>query len=266
MPHPQLVSIEQAVASIPGDACLALGGFDIVRAPMALVFELVRQRGKELALDLVSPPNPFAVDILIGAGTVRSATLAFSGFQFNGGFAVGPMWKKAAESNAIGLREVDAYAILCGLRASAMGIPFLPITDIEGSELTDPERWATVEDPFSGSKITVTRPIRPDVALVHAQAADHQGNLYLEDPIIDELVTKAAHRVIASVEKIVEQLPRPTLPFYLIDSLVEAPHGAWPSACPGHYPADHDHISLYLEWAEKGRFDEYRQRYIDKPV
>jgi glutaconate CoA-transferase subunit A len=233
---------------------------------MALVFELIRQRAGEGGFDLVSPPNPLAADALIGAGVVRRATLAFSGFQFQGGFAVGPMWRKAVEAEDIGFLEVDAYAILCGLRAAAMGVPFLPVTDIDGSELTDPQRWRTIEDPFSGAPVTVTRPIQPDVALIHAQAADRKGNLFIEDPIIDELVAKAAQRVVASVEKIVEPLPRLTLPFYLIDRLVEAPHGAWPSACPGHYPADHQHISDYLELAETGRFGEYRQRYIDKPT
>lgn len=263
MSRPQIISIEEAISTIPGGACLTLGGFDIVRAPMALVFELIRQRGPEMALDLVSPPNPLATDVLIGAGTVRRATLAFSGFQFQGGFAVGPMWRKAVETDDIEFLEIDAYAILSGLRAAAMGIPFLPITDIEGSELTDPDRWRRIEDPFSGAAVTITRPIQPDVVLIHAQAADRMGNLYIEDPIIDELVAKAAQRVVVSVEGIVERLTRPTIPFYLIDSLVEAPHGAWPSACPGRYPADHEHISHYLELAGRGRFDEYRRLYID---
>jgi glutaconate CoA-transferase subunit A len=232
---------------------------------MALVFELVRRQSQTgRRLEIVSPPNPLAVDLLIGGEVVRKATLAFSGFQFSKGFAVGPMWKEAVENGRIEYREVDAYAILCGLRAAAMGLPFLPITDIESSELIDPERWGRVRDPFHGTTITVTRPIRPDVALVHAQAADRRGNLYIADPIIDELVTKASRSVIASVEKIVERIERPTIPFYLVETLVEAPRGAWPAACPGHYPADHDHIHHYLTLAEEGRFEEYRRGSIER--
>jgi glutaconate CoA-transferase subunit A len=261
--RPQLVSIEDAISSIREDACLAFGGFDIVRAPMSLVFELAR-RGKR-RLELVSPPNPLAVDILIGAGIVRKATLAFSGFQHEDGFAVGPMWKKAVESGVIDFREIDAYAILCGLRAAAMGLPFLPVTDIDGSELRDLERWRQIEEPFSRKTITVTRPIKPDVALVHAQAADRAGNLYIEDPIIDELVAKASRRVIASVEEITDQDSRPTIPYYLVDSIVTVPRGAWPSACPGNYPADHGHIVQYLKMAEDGRFKEYYRRFVGKP-
>lgn len=262
MPHPERLSLEEAVARIPREALVAFGGFDIVRAPMALVFELARHPGRRL--ELVSPPNPLAVDILIGAGVVRKATLAFSGFQFAKGFAVGPMWKRAVENDELEYRELDAYAILSGFRAAAMGLPFLPIPDIEGSELADPERWSEVQDPFNGKAVTVTRPIEPDVVLVHAQAADEKGNLFIEDPIIDELVVKAGRTVIASAEKVVARIERPTVPFYLVGSLIEAPRGAWPSACPGHYPADDDHIEQYLAAAEQGRFEEYRRRFIDK--
>jgi glutaconate CoA-transferase subunit A len=257
----KILSIDEAVVEIPTDASVALCGFDIVRAPMALVFALARR--PNLRLEIVSTPNPLAVDVLIGAETVREATLAFSGFQFARGFAVGPMCKKAIETGTIEYREVDAYAILCGLRAAAMGLPFLPLTDIDGSELIDQERWKEVRDPWNGTTVTVTRPIRPDVALVHAQAADHKGNLAIEDPIIDELVTKAAGQVIASTEKIVDRIEKPTVPFYLVDRLVEAPRGAWPSACPGAYSADHEHIHLYLKMAEEGRFDEYQRRFIE---
>jgi glutaconate CoA-transferase subunit A len=262
MPHPERLSIQEAVARIPPDALVAFGGFDIVRAPMALVFELARQ--SERRLELVSPPNPLAIDILIGAGIVSKATLAFSGFQYAKGFAVGPMWKRAVENGELEYRELDAYAILSGFRAAAMGLPFLPIPDIEGSELTDPERWSEVHDPFNGNAVTVTRPIQPDVVLVHAQAADEKGNIFIEDPVIDELAAKAGRSVIVSVETIVARIERPTIPFYLVGSLVEAPKGAWPSACPGCYPADDDHIEQYLVAAEGGRFEEYRKRFIDK--
>jgi glutaconate CoA-transferase subunit A len=173
------------------------------------------------------------------------------------------MWKEAVENQRIDYREVDAYAILSGFRAAAMGLPFLPMTDIDGSELADPERWDEVQDPFNGETITVTRPIQPDVVLVHAQAADEKGNLFMEDPIIDELVVKAGRKVLATAENIVPRIDRPTVPFYLVGSLTEVSRGAWPTACKGCYPADHDHIADYIATSSSGRFDEYRQRFID---
>ena len=260
--RPRILSLSEAVHSIPNEGTIALGGFDIVRAPMALVCELIRQAGR--VFDLVSTPNPLAADLLIGTGLVQKATLAFSGFQFERGFAVGPMWKKAVEAGEIDYREIDAYSILCGLRAAAMGLPFIPLTDIEGSELDDPGRRRKVANPFNGSEVTVTRPIEPDVALIHVQAADRNGNLHIEDPIVDELVAKASKKVLVSTEKIIDRIERPTIPFYLVDVIVESPRGAWPSACPGHYGADHEHIGLYMDMAGNGRFEDYRQCFIER--
>ena len=260
--RPNFLTLTEAIETVPDGACLALGGFDIVRAPIALVCELIRQAGR--VFELVSTPNPLASDFLIGAGIVQKATLAFSGFQFERGFAVGPMWKKAVEAGEIGYREIDAYSILCGLRAAAMGLPFIPLTDIDGSELSDPGRRRKIPNPFNGSEVTVTQPIEPDVALIHVQAADRNGNLHIDDPIVDELVAKASKRVLVSTEKIVGRIERPTIPFYLVDAVVESPRGAWPSACPGHYGADHEHIGLYMDMAGKGRFEDYRQRFIER--
>ncbi len=260
--RPRILSLSEAVHSIPNEGTIALGGFDIVRAPIALVCELIRQGGR--VLDLVSTPNPLAADFLIGTGLVQKATLAFSGFQFERGFAVGPMWKKAVEAGEIDYREIDAYSILCGLRAAAMGLPFIPLTDIDGSELDDPERRRKMPDPFNGNEVTVTRPIEPDVALIHVQAADRNGNLHIEDPIVDELVAKASKKVVVSTERIVDRIGRPTIPFYLVDVIVESPRGAWPSACPGYYGADHEQIGLYMDMAGAGRFEDYRQRFIER--
>jgi glutaconate CoA-transferase subunit A len=174
------------------------------------------------------------------------------------------MWKAAVEAGELDYREIDAYSILCGLRAAAMGLPFLPLTDIDGSDLEDPDRRKKLSNPFNGDEVTVTRPIEPDVALIHAQAADRNGNLYIEDPVVDELVAKASKKVLVSAEKIVDRIERPTIPFYQVDVVVESPRGAWPSACPGHYRADHEHIGLYLSLAGEGRFEDYRRRFIER--
>ena len=39
-----LVTLRQAAASVPDGALVTFGGFQLNRAPMALVFELLRQR------------------------------------------------------------------------------------------------------------------------------------------------------------------------------------------------------------------------------
>jgi glutaconate CoA-transferase subunit A len=66
-----LMGLAQAAASIPDGSLLALGGFELNRAPMALVFELLRQ--KRRGLRIVSLPNPLPLDLLVAGGAVAEA-------------------------------------------------------------------------------------------------------------------------------------------------------------------------------------------------
>ena len=56
MPHPERLSLEEAVARIPDEATVAFGGFDILRAPMALVFELARFFAGQVAANSAQLP------------------------------------------------------------------------------------------------------------------------------------------------------------------------------------------------------------------
>jgi glutaconate CoA-transferase, subunit A len=107
-------------------------------------------------------------------------------------------------------------------------------------------------DPYSGQRVPVERAFHPDVALLHAQAADDQGNLYFEDPTTDLLVAGAAHRVIATAEMRIRRLPRVTLPSFQVEKVALAQRGAWPTGCLGHYPHDEAALLSYLDAAERG--------------
>jgi glutaconate CoA-transferase subunit A len=109
-----------------------------------------------------------------------------------------------------------------------------------------------VIDPFSGARVPVERAFHPDVALIHAHAADDAGNLLIEDPTTDLLVLGAARRVIATVEKRVRHLPRVTVPSFQVEIAVEAPGGAWPTGCVGLYEHDEPALLAYLDDAEAG--------------
>jgi glutaconate CoA-transferase subunit A len=138
-----------------------------------------------------------------------------------------------------------------------MGLPFLPAPDIDQSALAamDPPRY--VEDPFTGARVPVEAAFYPDVAIVHARAADAQGNLFLEDPTTDLLVAGAARRVLATAEERVEKLPRVTIPAFQVEAVALAPSGALPTGCAGLYPHDEAAILAYLELAEVRREREW---------
>ena len=56
---------------------ISLGGFTIVRNPMGLVYEIIRQKIKDLHVYVHSQGQAF--DILIGAGCVRAMEFAYGG-------------------------------------------------------------------------------------------------------------------------------------------------------------------------------------------
>jgi glutaconate CoA-transferase subunit A len=66
----RLMGLDEAVSRFVKDGCqLAIGGFTITRNPMAVAYEIVRQRVKDI--HLVCHSNGQALDVLVGAGCVR---------------------------------------------------------------------------------------------------------------------------------------------------------------------------------------------------
>jgi glutaconate CoA-transferase subunit A len=252
-----------AAATVADGALIAPGGFMLGRAPMALVFELVRQGRR--GLRVISLPNPLPAEILVAAGAAARVELLFGALTLGGRVRQLPALKRAIETGAIDWAEHDGYRVVQRLRAAAMGLPFLPAPDAGACELARREPPPLVTDPWSGEPVPVERACHPDVALLHARAADAAGNLWIEDPTTDLLLAGAARRVIATVEERVARVPHATVPGFMVDLLVEEPRGAWPTGCLDLYPADAAHLERYLGLMEQGRWAEYLQSVIRSP-
>lgn len=257
------VSLHEAVATIPEAACVAPGGFMVSRAPMALVFELVRQRRR--ALRVISLPNPFPAEILVAAGCAERVDFLFNALTLGARVRAMPCLKRAIERGAIAWAEHDGYRLVQRFRAAAMGVPFLPVPDFDASDVAQLEPLPSVVDPFTGDRVPVERAFHPDVALLHAKAADEEGNLYLEDPTTDVLIAGAARRVIATAEERVGRLTNATIPGFMVDLVVAERQGAYPTGCAGAYGPDFLHLGGYLDVAEKGREREYLEAVIAPP-
>ncbi|MBN1615559.1 MAG: hypothetical protein JW950_13935 [Deltaproteobacteria bacterium] len=130
----------------------------------------------------------------------------------------------------------------------------------------------TVRDPYSGKEYVVVPPIIPDVAVVHALKGDRFGGLTTVSSREDRLLAMAARTTIAVVEEILE--PDEVLPglqeVYVaplhVDAVVQASGGAHPTACPGRYPVDGEHIRTYLAAAkDEAAFRGYLDHYIFEP-
>jgi glutaconate CoA-transferase subunit A len=255
MSLPRWATLQEAVQTIPHGASVAPGGFMLGRAPMALVFELVRQG--QSGLHIVSLPNPLPAEMLVAAEAAARVEFLFTAISLDGGVRPMPCLKRAIESGSIEWQEHDGYRIIQRLRAAAMGVPFLPVPDFDASALSRCSPLPTVTDPFTGKTVPVECAFHPDVALVHARAADARGNLWIEDPTTDLLVAGAAHRIVATVEERVDRVPSATIPGFMVDTVVEEPFGAYPTGCLGLYPADEEHLGRYLSAAARGEESDY---------
>ncbi|MBJ6762546.1 CoA transferase subunit A [Myxococcaceae bacterium JPH2] len=257
MKSPRWCTLTEAVASIPDGASLATGGFMLGRAPMALVMELIAQ-GKR-GLSLISLPNPLPAEFLMAGGCLARVELPFGALSLAGRVRPMPCLKRAIEQGTVAWREHDGYRIVQRLRAASMGVPFLPAPDSDVSALADAEPPLRVVDPFTGESVPVEPAYYPDVALIHARAADERGNLFIEDPTTDLLVAGAARRVIATAEERVERLPRVTIPGFQVERVALARGGALPTGCTGLYPHDDEALARYLALAEHGQEQEFLQ-------
>jgi len=244
-------SVDEAAASVPDGAWISPGGFMLGRAPIALVLALIRAGRRDLRI--LSLPNPLPAELLVATGAVARVEFLFGALTLANRVRPMPALKRAIEAGRVAWVEHDGYRVVQRLRAAGMGLPFIPAPDADVSELATLEPPAYAVDPFTGARVPVERAFHPDVALVHAQAADDAGNLYIEDPTTDLLVIAAAHRVIATAEVRVRALPRVTVPGFQVERVCEAPGGAWPTGCVGHYPHDEAALLDYLAAAEGGQ-------------
>jgi len=250
-------ALADAVSLVADGAMVALGGGLSARLPMAMVRELVRQ-GKR-GLHLVGSAHSIDVDMLVAAGAVRRCEESYVGFEQDLGLA--PAYRRAAEQATIEVAESCCATILAQLRAAEMGLPFLPVRGVRGSDIAalHPE-YAEITCPFTGETLVAVPALRPDVALLHAPSGDRYGNLHLEQPyVLDERFASAARRVVATVDEILppEEVAAAgvTIPGHLVAAVAEVPFGAHPSSCYPRYAYDHAHLREYVSAAQAGPDD-----------
>lgn len=258
-------TVAEAVCLVRDGAMVALGGGLSARLPMALVRELIRQGRRDL--HLVGSAHSIDVDLLVAAGAVRRCEESYVGFEQDLGLA--PAYRRGAEQGEIEVAESCCATILAQLRASEMGVPFLPVRGVRGSDVVrlHPE-YAEITCPFTGQALVAVPALRPDVALLHAPVGDRYGNLHLEQPyVLDERFASASASVIATVEEIISPdevaAVGITIPAHLVSVVAESPYGAHPSSCYPRYAYDRAHLREYVMAAQAA---DGAARYLDTYV
>ncbi len=239
-------------AGLVGDGdVVALGGGLSHREPMALVRELIRQGRCDLRV--VGSAHGIDVDLLIGADCIGVVEQSYVGFEQD--FGLAPAYRRAAQAGRLEIRETCCYTMLQQLRAAEYGLPFIPVRGIIGSHVLDlhPE-FSEVTCPFTGQRLVAVPPLSPDVALIHGLLADERGNVHIRRPLVlDERFAFASQRVVVTVERVTSSAEVSaagvTIPYFLVDAIVEAPFGAHPTSCYPHYTYDRDHLGRWVSSA-----------------
>ena len=266
----KLMTLREAVERhAPSGSMVLLGAQLEQMIPFAAGHELIRQGRRDLTL--VGPISDILFDQLIGAGCVSRVMAAWVG---NVSAGVGYCFRRAVERNIPRRIEVVDYSnftMALALHAAALGVPFLPTYSTLGSDLLKKNgNLREFSSPVSEEKLVAVRALRPDVAILHVQRADAQGNAHIWGSLgvaVDG--ARAARKVILVAEEIVEpgvisSDPNRTLvPGFMVSAVVHELGGAHPSPVQGYYGRDH---ACFKEYHEQSRrledFENWLTRWV----
>jgi len=283
--------MREAVAAIENGASVVLGCQLEQMIPFAAGHEIIRQRKR--GLTLIGPISDILFDQMIGAGCVQRVIAAWVGNVMMG---LAYNFRRAVEQGEIQVTDMTNFTVALALQAAAMGVPFLPTLTALGSDVArENEFFAEIESPFAtgdvarspssatsdfpaeggratsnGRKLHAIKALHPDVAIVHVQRADQDGNAHCwgNFGVLLEAV-RAARKVIVMAEEIVapeviaSDPNRTVIPGFLVSAVVEAPLGAHPSPVQGYYKRDDAFFQQYhAETKTKADFEQWAQRWI----
>jgi glutaconate CoA-transferase, subunit A len=248
------MTMHDAIARhVPSGSMVLLGAQLEQMIPFAAGHELIRQSRRDLTL--VGPISDILFDQMIGAGCVSRVMAAWIG---NVAAGVGYCFRRAVERSIPRRLEVVDYSnftMAMALHAGALGVPFLPTYATLGSDLLKKNgNLREFSSPVSEEKLVAVRALRPDLAVLHVQRSDAQGNAHIWGSLgvaVDG--ARAARKIIVVAEEIVEpdviaSDPNRTLvPGFLVAAVVHEPGGAHPSPVQGYYGRDHAFFSQYHE-------------------
>jgi glutaconate CoA-transferase subunit A len=270
--HEKVMSLEEAAKLVKDGDKVGIGGSTLSRTPMAMIWALIRagRTGLSCSRSIMSSEG----ELLFGSGA--SDHVLTSWFSQGIVWGVSKVMRLYIESKRARFEEWSHMAVGMRFRAGAMGVPFLPMRSMMGSDLIT--RLLDIREilcPFTGEKLVLVPALNPDVALIHVQRCDAYGNAQMDGlQFMDVDLAMAASRVILTTERIVsnDQIRRAPdqtkIPFMTVDAVVEAPFGCAPHECYGVYEPFFKHLDMYAGLLRKDPakgIAEYLDRYVYSP-
>lgn len=268
----KVMSLEAAAALVADGDHVALGGCTASRTPFAMIWALVRAARKDLVLSrsIVSTEG----DIAYASGISRH--IMTSWFSQGIVWGISKVMRAYTETGRARFEEWSHMAMGLRYKAGAMGVPFMPMRSMLGSDvLARTAGTETMTCPFTGETVLLVPALNPDVALIHVQRADAYGNAQLDGlTFMDIDMAMAANKVILTTERIVsnDQIRRAPdqtkIGFFTVDAVVEVPFGCAPHECYGLYEPFYSHMDLYASMTAKdpeAGVEAYLDRFYREP-
>jgi glutaconate CoA-transferase, subunit A len=265
-------SLAEVVGTIPSGAHIALGGFSIARNPIVLVHELIRQQKVDLTIS--QGVAGLDTDLLVGAGLVKRLIMGGGSLD-----RFGPVHcvNRARETKSLQCEDYTSLSICFRYLAGALGISYIPIKSLLGSEILERLEAGTgagdvkrSKCPFTGEEYVLLKALTPDVSFIHVQIADREGNCQINGPRWEnEEQAKAGRRLIVVAEEIVateyiQRFPeRTVIPGHRVEAIIHQPFGGVPTAVFGCYDYDAEHLRTYVDHSrDPERFKDYLSKFV----
>jgi glutaconate CoA-transferase subunit A len=262
----KLVPLSEAIAKHvnDGDIVYAAGFTHLI--PFAAGHEMIRQGKKDLTLARATPDLIY--DQMVAAGCARKVIFSYMG---NPGVGSLRIVRSALEQGKLEWEEYSHFGMITRLQAGASGLPFLPMKQTGATDLEKANpNIQRISDPFGGKDVIVVSALNPDVAIVHVQRADANGNTHLWGIIGEQKEAAfAAKKVILTAEEIVDESVirsdpnRTMIPGIVVSAVCHVPFACHPSYAQGYYDRDNE---FYLAWDRISESPEATKQYLDEWV
>ena len=252
MSNSKVATMRDAVADLVRDGdTVAIEGFTHLIS-FAAGHEIIRQGKRDLTLARLTPDLIY--DQMVAAGVARKLVFSWLGNPGVGGLgAIRRRIEGEIPSEPLEVEEYSHFGMVGRYTAGAMNLPFFPLRSYFETDLPVANPLIRpIKSPYGDESIYAVPPLRPDVAIVHAQRASAGGDTQVWGLLgCQKEAAFAAERVIIVVEELVDEAViradpnRTIIPGLIVDAVVVEPWGAHPSYVQGAYDRDN---RFYLDW------------------
>ena len=232
--------------------------------------EIIRQKRRDLTLARMTPDVVY--DQMIGAGVASKLIFSWMGNPGVGNLHAVRRRIEKADPAPLEIEEYSHFGMVCRYMAAAANLPFFPIRSYYESDIPSVNpKIVPMASPYDpDDEVYAVPPLKPDVAIVHAQRADASGDAQIWGLLgCQKEVAFAADKVIVVVEEVVDEAVirrdpnRTVIPGVVVDAVVEEPFACHPSFAQGYYDRDN---RFYLEWDRIAKDPETLDAWFDEWV